>query len=308
MIETKDRIDQVDRTLRTMMEKCPTTHPEIRLKVLIKSSVENDIAAKQKEFLVRYSSNIIQLWLSYNAQEDNFWHRITFPNIERICLELPFSFNKTFQGILLARPIPCEDSRQQSSYESLIMNHAKHLKTLFIKDLNNRKLDVIAPFPNLKRLMLTRVRAETAFALIYVCRFTLEYLEIEEWYNISSVHKALSKEDCKLIKLKSLYIKFDYLESHLPIICSNAVQLESLVFHGVKTTFQSIEWPQFTNLTNLYIGESDSQLLRILSRSVLKFVLNLLGKTTCLWDDIHLLKEVFLWNKNSSPIIFQFFI
>ena len=297
MIETKDRIDQVDRTLRTLMEKCPTTHPEIRLKVSIKSSVDkyDIVEAKQKEFLVRYSSNIIQLWLSYNAQEeDNFWQHIIFPNIERICLELPFSFKKTFQGILLAKPIPCEDSRQQSSYESLIMNHAEHLKTLFIKDLNNRKLDVIAPFPNLKRLMLTRVRAETAFALIYVCRSTLEYLEIEEWYNISSVNKALSKEDCKLIKLKSLYIKFDYLESHLPIICSNAVQLECLVFHGVKTTFQSIEWPQFKNLTKLYIGESDSQLLSILSRSVLKFVLDLLEKTTCLWDDIHLLKEVFL--------------
>ena len=273
MMETKDNIDLIDKTLTILMEKRPTTHPEIRLKVSIKSSVEKlDIEAKKKEFLVRYSSNIINLWLSYNA-EDNFWHHIRFPNIEMIVLVLPFSFNKTFQGIILAKSIQCEDSTQQLSYESLIMNHAEHLKTLFIKNLNDKRLDVITPLPNLKRLVLKRVRAETAFALIYVCRSTLENLEIQEWYNISSVHKALSKEDCKLTKLNSLTIRFDSLESHTPFICSNAGQLECLAFLRVKTTLQSIEWPQFTNLTDLYIGESDPQLLSILSRSVLKFVL-----------------------------------
>ncbi len=48
------------------------------------------------------------------------------------------------------------------------MNHAEHLKTLFIKNLNDKRLDVITTLPNLQRLVLKRVRAETAFALIYV--------------------------------------------------------------------------------------------------------------------------------------------
>ena len=262
----KENIAFVDRTLITMMEKYPTTHSEIRLKVDVNSSVEKfDIEAKKKEFLVRYSSNIYQLWLSHNTEED-FWHHINFPNMERLFLAFPFSLHKTFKGIDFAKPILCKDSALQMSYESLIMNHAENLKTLFIKNLNDLKLDVITPMSNLERLTLKRVRAETAFALIYACRSSLEYLEFQEMFNISTVIKTLSQEDYKLTKLNSFAIRFDYLEFYTPFIYSNADQLTSLGFHGVKTTLQNIEWPQLINLTALYIGESDSLLLSILSR------------------------------------------
>ncbi len=61
MMETKGNIDLVDRTLTTLMEKRPATHPEIRLKVSIKSSVEKfDVETKTKEFL-KYYQSVVEL-------------------------------------------------------------------------------------------------------------------------------------------------------------------------------------------------------------------------------------------------------